>query len=213
MKKTIEMVCQGNVTRSQVMRLLAMRKLGNYFRKPENNPYCVDSSGTHVKKIQELDYTREEMISGINFALRNYTFSQKRARQLEALLRSNEGDLKPYFKEAVDWELTEEARYKTIALNSLGLNPAEVQPAKQTIPRKDVILVITADEKNKERVERIYRDNGAKMVPIIASVSELAQMPEIIPLDSLNFQAYMTLINQLVERVPKAIEEAMKRAS
>ena len=51
------MICSGNNGRSPVMRLLAMRRL----QELDNNDYFVDSSGTFVDKINQWDFSREEM--------------------------------------------------------------------------------------------------------------------------------------------------------
>src|SRR3989344_2343518 len=175
MRKGLEMVCSGNNGRSPVMRLLAMRRL----QEIGTNGYAVDSSGTYVNKIDSLDFSRDEMTPTIDLALQRGMYTPQETSELDTLLRSAEGDLTPYLKKVLPLFIDEEGSYRTRALQLIGLNPIEVQPAKQTIPREDIVAVVTADQSNAERVRKIYAESRKGYKPLIASVSELAGMPEI----------------------------------
>ena len=207
MRKGLEMVCSGNNGRSPVMRLLAMRRL----QEIGTNGYAVDSSGTYVNKIDSLDFSRDEMTPTIDLALQRGMYTPQETSELDTLLRSAEGDLTPYLKKVLPLFIDEEGSYRTRALQLIGLNPIEVQPAKQTIPREDIVAVVTADQSNAERVRKIYAESKKGYKPLIASVSELAGMPEItIVKDRFDFDVYISIINDLVARMPRAVDEVIR---
>ena len=189
------------------MRLLAMRRL----QEIGTNGYAVDSSGTYVNKIDSLDFSRDEMAPTIDLALKRGMYTPQETSELDTLLRSAEGDLTPYLKKVLPLFIDEEGSYRTRALQLIGLNPIEVQPAKQTIPREDIVAVVTADQSNAERVRKIYAESKKGYKPLIASVSELAGMPEItIVKDRFDFDVYISIINDLVARMPRAVDEVIR---
>ena len=201
------MVCSGNNGRSPVMRLLALRSL----QEIGNEGYFVDSSGTYVDKINKCDFSRDEMIPTIDLALKRRMYTAQEMSELDNLFGSGEGDLIPYFKKVLPLFIDEEGSYRTRVLQSIGLNPIDVQPAKQTIPRGDIVAVVTADQSNVERVKRMYAESEKGYTPLIASVSELAGMPEItIVKDRFDYDVYMLIINDLAVRMPKAVNEVIR---
>jgi len=201
------MVCSANNGRSPVMRLLAMRRL----HELGNEDCFVDSSGTFVDKINSWDFSREEITPTMYLAMQRSMYSAQETSELDALLRSGEGDLIPYLKKVLPSLIDEEGSYRTRALQSVNLNPAEVQPAKQTLPREDVVAVVTADQSNAERVKKMYAESGRRYSPLIASVSELAGMPEItIVKDRFDYDVYVSVFNDLAARIPRAVDEVIR---
>ncbi len=205
--KLIEMVCSGNNGRSPVMKLLAKRRLNEIGAAN----YCVDSSGTYVDKINKLDFSREEMIPTIILALRKGIYEADERRALNCFLRFQEGELLTYFQKALFTLMHEEQSYRTTMLINLGFNPDDVQPPKQTTAREEVVAVVTADQDNAIRARDIYIKSEVFPVPLIASISELAGMPEILPVTNrFDFGIYSAIINQLAIRTPKAIDEVVR---
>lgn len=208
--KLIEMVCSGNNGRSPVMKLLAQRRL----QETGNNNYCIGSSGTYVNKINKLNFSRDEMIPTIKLALQRGIYEADERRALRCFLRFGEGELITYFQKALFTIMEQEQNYRTTMLITMGFNPNDVQPPKQTTAREEVVAVIAADEVNAQRAGEIYAQTEKGYTPLIATVSELAGMPEILPVtDYFNFSVYREIIKQLAIQTPKAIDEVARRTS
>ena len=206
MVKLIEMVCIGNSGRSPVMRLLGIKRL----QELGQTGYSVDSSGISVKMLEEFSFPQKEMIWCVNHALTRGVYSPEEETVVRTILESGQGDLTSYFKKAVPAIVREEHAYRARVLGELGLNVADIQPAQQTIPRGEVAAIITADVPIAARVAEIYR--GSAYTPIIASASELAGLPEITSLaGNFDWGSYSTVIRELTERTPKAIDEILGR--
>ena len=207
MKKLIEMVCTGNNGRSPVMRLLAKRRLHEIGK---DRDYVVDTSGIYVDQIRTMNFPREQMVRTINLALPRDIFRREEKEVLGEMLKSEEGDLKPYFERALPKLMEEEREYRTKALESLGLDPTDIQPPMQTTVREGVIAYIAADKSVAEGIERIYKKIEDK--PIIASASELTELPELLEIDRIfNYNLYKEIVGGLVIRMPRAVDEILRR--
>jgi protein-tyrosine-phosphatase len=217
--KTIEFVCTANNGRSTISRAIAQNYLVRHGLSQE---YGSISSGSHADQVlagnMPLGIKKMVLESGLRDGI---CTSEELAGLIgkysldEIEKRRNED---PTYKVSFDaaaercrshYSAIEEAECMEVA-HELGIEQHLDGNFKQTRARGDVFAVMTMGNSNLKAVQEIYR--SARHNPIMEIISkyvlgsETAEVPNAF---SKGKDAYLTVVDQLRELVPQAIEKAV----
>jgi len=211
MKKLIEAVCIGNNGRSPPAEAVAKRYLKVIGK---DNEYDAISSGTRVSCTETGGRAIEYMRPYIELALvRGDVFNRQEKSDLEQALAANDPQaVGVHFSKLVQAFIAEERNYRAEACTKYGLEGVK-EARDQTVVNPNVVAIMTMDKKALEGVQQIYKD--ATHQPIIAVVSNLAgsQYDEIQNSFGRGKQAYFNSFEQILQEVPKAIDNILARTN
>jgi len=226
-KKLIETVCTTNVDRSPLAELIGRNHL---FEIGAEGEYDTISSGTMIipfidetdettdwrwvdhSEIFDTEYSNDEKHELYRLAFkRGGVYNQSDRNQLEiahitggAIL----GLFSALFSKAKAAFLADGRRYITESVEKYRINGSVKEGRDQTVSRSDVIAILPVDRENYGKVKNIYA--GTEYTPKIAVLSQLAtgdSKSEIKKVLGQGRQAYMDIVEQMLEEVPKAVNK------
>lgn len=220
--KTIEFVCTANNGRSTISRAIAQEYL---VRQGLAQEYGSISSGSHADLVlagnMPIGIKKMVIESGLRDGIctpEELTMLVDRYSLDEIEKRRNED---PIYRVSFD-NVAERCRahYSGIeeneckeAARELGIEQHLDGNFKQTRARQEVVAVMTMGNSNLKAVQGIYR--GAGYNPAMEILSKYVLGPEAAEVPnafSKGRDAYMAVVDQLRELVPKSIERAINEA-
>ena len=158
-KKLIEIVCEGNFSRSKIVEAVGsqyIKELGL------SEQYKMISSGINVgmsPKERIATIPISSMQQYIDLGKQRGIYSDKEVNSIDEALRNKDrANLKSYFLKSARIFEKEEIENKEEILVSFKINKKLKTAKTQTIPRKDVIAVLSTDKEINKIVEKLYEE-------------------------------------------------------
>lgn len=209
-KKLIEMVCEGNSSRSELARLmgnkyLQERDLGNNYEITSSGIYVSMPSAERISKFSPKDISSmvrlgisEGFYDKINISKIKYALNNKNKETL----------LKYFFDVGIKFQELENF-YREKARKELGITENFKESKEQTKVNPDNISVFTMDRNSRDFVKFLYGESNYN--PIIDVLGEFASSelnPEITNniIDNSYEKTYTEAVNKLKRYVPRAME-------
>ena len=209
-KKLIEMVCEGNSSRSELARLIGNK----YLKENGLENYQINSSGIYVSlpaTERIVKYSLEDLSSLINVGLDEGFYNQEDASKIENhLLKGDEKNLSKYFLKAGKQFQELEDFYREKARNELGITEDFKEMIEQTKVNPSNVAVLTMDKNSRNVVRNIY--NKSNYSPIIETLGEFStgnydsEITNKI-IDNSFEKTYENFIEKLKDYIPKAISK------
>ena len=199
------MVCTANNGRSPVAELVAQ----NYLKKVRaDKDYQAISSGTMVKAFADGGFPIDKMVPMIDLAKNLELYGPNDLETLNtAIDDGDQATVESYFNQGSSAMCDEEteSRDKLLLRHHIG---SVKEKGEQTIARPDTVAVLTMDNRNYDRVGKIYVGYDNK--PILSVVSILAGGElgsQIEDAFGLGEEAYERAFDQIINEVPRAIQK------
>lgn len=209
-KKLIEMVCEGNSSRSELARLIGNK----YLKENGLDNYQINSSGIYVSlsgRERIARYSLEDLSSLINVGLSEGFYNQEDISKIENhLLKGDKENLLKYFLKAGKQFQELEDFYREKIRNELGITENFKEMREQTKVNPYNLVVLTMDRNSKDFVKNIYtQTNYSPLIETLGKFSTGNYNSEITNkiIEHSFEKTYLNLIGNLEQYVPKAINK------
>jgi len=206
-KKLIEAVCTANNGRSPVIERILRNRL---IEIGASKDYDAISSGAMVEAISRGGFPITAMSPFVDLARkRGDIYDPQELQHLErALGQKDRNAVEVFYNQAVDKFVDEEHENRAEALGRYEIGGAIKTTRDQTVPRGDVVAVLPADRGNFKKVLGIYAPTD--YTPTIAVLSQFATgnpNAEMSNAFGHSKDVYMSMVEQMLEQVPKAVDK------
>lgn len=201
-KNKLEFVCSYNKERSTTAEAIAKE----CFSRANVSGLEARSSGTLVSDPSNFKPSRRL----VEHAMQTEgIYDEREIAEIKTILeRNDESALLPYHVKAKTYFDQKGINYVQKALGEAGIYRSLKRTPEQIVARPDVALVLTMDQKQKQKVQETYQSSG--MNPKIATLAEYIERPglEIKNVYAKSEIDYKEMVGQLVENVPEVVTRA-----
>lgn len=205
------MVCTGNQGRSPVAEIIAR----NYLRQQGIlGEYDAISSGTLVSAIKEWNTSSDFKVRLITLAReRGDIYSPPDLQAIEEAIRRGDeaamSALNSYSRRAEERFVAEERAYRAELLPHFGIIDVK-ESQEQTIIQPDAIAIFSMAKYNNAQVQTLYARSGyAPLIAVLSAYATGNSESEIPNAFGLSKERYLQVIEEIIDKTPKALDKLL----
>lgn len=206
--KTIEFVCTGNRGRSPVAEILARNYLTTLGM---DDTYVAASSGVAVQMAQSGNIPLSFQKSVVELALARDLFDKIDVNHYQtAVKKENAKVITSFYQKTIDIFGHEEESFREVTLKKLDILGEVKSSQEQTLANENTFALFGMTDKHKSQIADIYAPSS--FLPEINNVAAYVYGPgnEVANAFGKSLQIYESVIEQLQDMVPKALENLLR---